>query len=145
MAKVEEANNLELVYTLFCDDVRLEVGNKLSLMGVFQNIMVQQVPVSLIKFAIVNHWQGAGAYLSEVRILTSDRQQPVVVSQPTRFQIAEGGFADNISFFVNVTFPHAGQYWVQTLIDSNLFDEQPLVVSDASTVQGTDDISETIN
>jgi len=43
---------LELLYTLFCDDVRLEVGNKLSFMGVFQNIMVQQLPVSLIKFAI---------------------------------------------------------------------------------------------
>ena len=121
---------LELLYTLFCDDVRLEVGNKLSLMGVFQNIMVQQVPVSLIKFAVVNHWRGEGAHLSEVRILTPDRQHPIVVSQPTPFEIAPGGVADNISFFVNVTFPTAGQYWVQTLVDSNLFHEQQLTVSD---------------
>jgi hypothetical protein len=124
--------NLRLVYTLLCDDVRLEAGNKLSFMGVFQNIMVQQLPISLIKFAVVTHWRGAGAYLSEVRILTPDKQQPIVVSQPTRFEIAAGGFADNISFFVNVTFPAAGQYWVQTLVDSNLFEEQPLVISDAS-------------
>jgi hypothetical protein len=122
--------NLELLYTLFCDDVRLEVGNKLSFMGVFQNIMVQQLPVSLIKFAVVNHWQGEGTHLSEVRILTPDRQHPIVVSQPTSFEITPGGFADNISFFVNVTFPAAGQYWVQTLINSTLFDEQPLTVSD---------------
>jgi hypothetical protein len=40
--------DLKLIYTLFCDDVRLEAGNKLSFMGVFQNIMVQQVPASLI-------------------------------------------------------------------------------------------------
>jgi len=125
-------SNLTLIYTLLCDDVRLEVGNKLSFMGVFQNIMVQQLPVSLIKFAVVNHWRGEGAYLSEVRILTPDKKQPLVVSQPTRFDIAAGGFADNISFFVNVTFPAAGQYWVQTLIDSNLFEEQPLVISEAS-------------
>lgn len=123
---------LKLLYTLFCDDVRLEAGNKLSFMGVFQNIMVQQLPVSLIKFAIVNHWQGQGSYLSEVRILTPDRQQPVVVSQPTRFEIAAGGFADNISFFVNVTFPTAGRYVVQTLIDSNLYEEQMLTVSDVN-------------
>src|SRR6185295_531589 len=123
---------LELLYTLFCDDVRLEAGNKLSFMGVFQNIMVQQVPVSLIKFAVVNHWKGQGSYLSEVRILTPDRKTPVVVSQPTRFEIASGGFADNISFFVNVTFPTAGRYVVQTLVDSNLFEEQTLTVSDAS-------------
>src|SRR6476620_10981692 len=127
-----EPNNLKLLYTLFCDDVRLEAGNKLSFMGVFQNIMVQQLPVSLIKFAVVNHWEGQGSYLSEVRILTPDRQQPVVVSQPTRFEIASGGFADNISFFVNVTFPTAGRYVVQTLIDSNLYKEDLLTVSDVA-------------
>ncbi len=127
--------NLQLLYTLFCDDVRLEAGNKLSFMGVFQNIMVQQLPVSLIKFAVVNHWRGEGNYLSEVRILTPDRRQPVVVSQPTEFAISQGGFADNISFFVNVTFPTAGQYWVQTLVNSNLFEEQRLTISDASEPQ----------
>src|ERR671927_466884 len=129
MSQAGQNDKLELVYTLFCDDVRLEVGNKLSLMGVFQHIMVQQLPVSLIKFAVVNHWRGEGTHLSEVRILTPDKQQPVVVSQPTPFEIAPGGFADNISFFVNVTFPTAGRYVVQTLIDSNLFHEQTLLVS----------------
>ena len=125
-----EPKNLKLLYTLFCDDVRLEVGNKLSFMGIFQNIVVQQLPVSVFKMAIVNHWQGQGSYLSEVRILTPDRQQAVVVSQPTPFEIASGGYADNISFFVNVTFPVSGRYVVQTLIDSNLFEEQMLFVSD---------------
>ena len=130
-----KVGNLELLYTMFCDDVRLEVGNKLSFMGVFQNIMVQQVPVSLIKFAVVNHWRGEGTHLSEVRILTPDRQHPVVVSQPTSFEIAPGGFADNISFFVNVTFPTPGRYLVQTLIDSNLYQEQVLTVSDGTEAQ----------
>ena len=123
-------NQLKLAYTLFCDDVRLEVGNKLSLMGVFQNVMVQQLPVSLFKFAVVNHWTGEGVHLSEVRILSPDRRQPIVVSQPTRFELAQGGFADNVHFFVNVTFPEPGQYWVQTLVDSSLFSEQPLTVVD---------------
>jgi hypothetical protein len=95
-------------------------------------MMVQQLPLSLIKFAVVNHWQGSGSYLSEVRILTPDRQNPIVVSQPTRFEIASGGFADNISFFVNVTFPTAGRYVVQTLIDSTLYQEQLLTVSDVT-------------
>lgn len=128
----ETTKKLKLHYTLFCDDVRLEVGNKLSFMGVFHNIIVQQLPVSVLKLAIVNHWEGQGVYLSEVRILTPDRQHPIVVSQPTRFEIASGGFADNISFFVNVTFPTSGRYVVQTLIDSNLYEEQMLFVSDVS-------------
>ena len=135
MSTEQQKPNLELIYTIFCDDVRLEAGNKLSFMGVFQNIMVQQLPASLIKFAVVNHWRGEGSYLSEVRILTPDRQQAVVVSQPTSFEVGSGGYADNISFFVNVTFPKAGQYLVQTLVNSNLFEEQVLTISDASEAQ----------
>ncbi|HEY0004715.1 MAG TPA: hypothetical protein VGB17_07865 [Pyrinomonadaceae bacterium] len=145
MTVLNQTNNLELVYTIFCDDVRLEVGNKLSYMGVFQNIMVQQLPVSLFKFAVINHWRGDGKHLSEVRILTPDRQTPVIVSQPTPFEITPGGVADNISFFVNVTFPAPGQYWVQTLIDSTLFEELPLMVVDAQPIPLADDVSESVN
>src|ERR1051325_8301411 len=130
-----ETKNLKLLYTLFCDDVRLEVGNKLSFMGVFQHVVVQQVPVSVLKLAVVNHWQGQGSYLSEVRILTPDRQQPIVVAQTTRFEISTGRDADNISFFVNVTFPTVGRYVVQTLIDSTLFEEQTLFVSEVNEAQ----------
>jgi hypothetical protein len=145
MAIAEGNKKLELVYTLFCDDVRLEFGHKLSLMGVFQNIMAQQLPVSLIKFAVVNHWRGEGTHLSEVRILMPNKQQTVAVSQPAPFEIAPDGFADNISFFINATFPVAGQYWVQTLIDSSLYDEQPLIVADARTAQATESISDAVN
>jgi hypothetical protein len=45
---------------------------------------------------------------------------------------------------VNVTFPAPGQYWVQTLVDSNLFDEQPLTVSDGREAQA-DSASEAVN
>jgi len=135
---------LELVYTLFCDDVRLEVGNKLSYMGVFQSIMVPQLPVWLPKLAVVNHWRGDGPHLSEVRILMPDRHEALVVSQPARFEITHGT-ADNISFFVNVTFPVAGQYWVQTLLDSSLFDERVLAVSDQHSIATEEAVSETVN
>jgi len=139
-----EQPKLELVYTLFCDDVRLEVGNKLSYMGVFQSIVVPQLPVWLPKLAVVNPWRGEGAHLSEVRILMPDKQQALVVSQPARFEITHGS-ADNISFFVNVTFPVPGQYFVQTLVDSNLFDERVLIVSDQQLIATEGETSESVN
>lgn len=145
MAQDEEAHKLQLIYTLLCDDVRLEVGNKLSFMGVFQNIVVQQMPVRLFKFAVVNHWQGEGTHLSEVRILTPDRRQSIAFSQPTSFEVGPSGFADNISFFIDVTFPAEGQYWVQTLVNSNLYDEQPLIVATMQMQPGTDEVSEAVN
>jgi hypothetical protein len=131
-----------------CDDVRIEMGNKISLMGIFQNIMVEKLPVSLIKFAVINHWRGEGSHETEVRIVSPDKQNLVVTSQPTSIELAPGGFTDNVSFFVNVVFPSAGTYWVQTIADTVVLDELPLIVTDAANVnasQPPDQVSETIN
>lgn len=143
-----QAQNLQLIYTLLCDDVRIEMGNKISLMGIFQNIMVEKLPVSLIKFAVINHFRGEGNHETEVRILAPDRSNLVVTSQPTSLELAPGGFTDNVSFFVNVVFPSAGTYWIQTIADKVVVDEVPLIVTDAgnmATMQPAEEISETIN
>lgn len=140
--------NLKLVYTLLCDDVRIEMGNKISLMGIFQNIMVEKLPVSLIKFAVINHWQGVGNHETEVRILSPDKSNLVVTSQPTTIELAEGGFTDNVSFFVNVVFPNPGTYWIQTIANAVVLDEFPLMVTDQENldaVRPAEEISETIN
>ena len=139
---------LQLSYTILCDDVRLEVGNKISLMGVFQNIMVERLPISLIKFAVINHWRGEGKYETEIRILSPNRQDVIVSSQATEIELAAGGFTDNVSFFVNVVFPESGTYWVQTLADAVLLDEFQLLVTDSQNLPNTiepENISETIN
>lgn len=143
-----QTQNLKLVYTLLCDDVRIEMGNKISLMGIFQNIMVERLPVSLIKFAVINHWRGEGNHQTEVRILSPDKMNLVVTSQPTAIDLAPGGFTDNVSFFVNVVFPSAGTYWVQTLADTVILEEFPLIVTDSGNMtasQPAEEISETIN
>jgi hypothetical protein len=116
-----------------CEDVRVEINHKLSLMGIFYAIQVAQLPVTLLKIVILNHWSGNGQFLSEVRILTPDRTQPVAVSAPSPFQVPPDGFADNVTIFANVTFPTPGSYVVQSLIDSNVFAEGVLHVTDAQT------------
>jgi hypothetical protein len=140
--------NLELMYTILCDDVRLEMGNRISMMGIFQNIMVEKLPVSLIKFAVVNHWRGLGVHQTEVRILSPEKNNTIVTSQPTNIELVQGGYSDNVSFFVNVVFQTAGTYWVQTLANTVLCEEIPLIVTDAGTVaamQTADEVSETVN
>lgn len=122
--------NLRLHYTIMCEDVRVEINHKLSLMGIFYAIQVPQVPVTLLKLVILNHWSGDGQFLSEVRILSPDRTQPIAVSAPSPFQVPPNGYADNVTIFANVNFPAAGNYVVQSLINSNVFAEQPLQVTD---------------
>jgi hypothetical protein len=100
-------------------------------MGIFYAIQVPQVPVTLLKLVILNHWSGEGQFLSEVRILSPDRTQPIAVSAPSPFQVPLNGYADNVTIFANVNFHAAGNYVVQSLINSNVFAEQPLQVTDA--------------
>lgn len=130
-----QPTNLRLHYTILCEDVRLEINHKLSLMGIFYAIQVPQMPVTLLKMVILNHWSGSGQFLSEVRILTPDRSQPVAVSAPSPFEVPPDGFADNVTIFANVSFPTSGSYVLQTLINSNVFSEQSLVVTDANQPQ----------
>ena len=120
--------NLDLVYTLFCEDVRFEATNHLSLMGVTHQVVVPRLPITMIKFAVVTHWRGEGQYLSEVRILTPDRMSTVAVSQPSSFVVPLDGYSDNVTVFVNLNLQHAGNHIVQVLINSSLFAEKVLPV-----------------
>ena len=135
MSQQPNVPNLKLHYTIMCEDVRLEINHKLSLMGLFYSIQVPQLPVTLLKMVILNHWSGDGQFLSEVRILTPDRSQPVAVSPPSPFQVPPDGYADNVTIFANIAFPTAGNYVVQTLINSNVFAEQALTVTDMNQQQ----------
>ena len=117
----------QLVYSITCDDVRIEMGNKLSLMGLFENIFFQNFPSALLKFAIVNHWVGSGQFETHVKILAPDRKE-VVVSVPSKFSIETNGYADNVTFFTNVSFERTGAHIVQIYIDGNIAAERSLYV-----------------
>ena len=117
----------KLAFSIICDDVRIEMGNKLSFMGVFENIFLPSFPSALVKFAIVNHWQGVGPFETQVKILNPDRRE-VVASVPSKFSIETHGYADNITFFTNVAFDRAGEFAVQTFLDGKVVNERPLYV-----------------
>ena len=124
----ESPKDLRLVYTIVCEDVRIEMTRNLSLMGILHFINVPQLPVTVLKLAVINHWKGAGRYLTEVRILTPDRSRSIVSSQPSPLEVPEFGGADNVTLFTNVTFSEPGAYVVQTLVDSSLYAEHTLPV-----------------
>lgn len=125
---MEKAENLNLDYSVFCEDVRIEASRNLSLMGVTHQIVVPRLPVTMIKFAVLNHWRGEGQFMTEVRILAPDRQQTVAMSEPSGLTVTADGYADNVTVFINTTFYQPGNYIVQTLVNSSLFAERTLPV-----------------
>ncbi|MEP7273826.1 MAG: hypothetical protein ABI882_20165 [Acidobacteriota bacterium] len=135
--------NLDLVYTLFCEDVRFEATNHLSLMGVTHQVVVPRLPITMIKFAVVTHWRGEGQYLSEVRILTPDRMNTVAVSQPSSFVVPADGYSDNVTVFVNLNLQQSGNHVVQVLINSSLFAEKvlPVMLADQQPVAQSEHVN----
>jgi hypothetical protein len=121
--KETETRRAQLLYTIICDDVRVEMGNKLSLMGVLENVFFPSFPSALLKFAIVNHWQGIGDFETQVRLLHPDRRELAVVA-PSRFSIEPNGYADNVTFFTNVGFERTGAYIVQVSLDGRAVAEK---------------------
>ena len=117
----------ELVYSIVCDDIRIEMGNKLSLMGLFENIFFPAFPAALLKFAVVNHWVGVGQFETHVKVVAPDRRD-LVISAPSKFTIENNGYADNVTFFTNVNFDRAGLHTVQVYLDGRLAAERPLYV-----------------
>jgi hypothetical protein len=117
----------QLVYCIVADDVRIEMGNKLSLMGVFENVFLPGFPSILLKFAVINHWEGVGQFETQVKIVNPEKRE-VVTSAPSTFTIENQGYADNITFFTNVAFDRPGQYAVQILIDGKQIAQKRLFV-----------------
>lgn len=122
------ASGLHPHFTLLCDDVRFEAGNRFSLMGVFHSITVAELPLTLLKFAVITYWHGHGTANAAVRILTPDRSEILLASNEAPISLAEDGFTYNLNFFVNAVFQQEGTYWVQTMLDSEVASEVPLAV-----------------
>jgi hypothetical protein len=117
----------QLAYSILCDDVRLEIGNKLSLMGIFENVYLPSFPAMVLRFAVINHWIGAGDYQTQVRVISPEGHE-VTASAQSMFRIEPEGYADNVTFFANVAFERAGRYSIQSFLDGKVVFERPLFV-----------------
>jgi hypothetical protein len=113
----------QLVYSLIADDVRLEVGNKLSVMGIFQNIFLQMLPATVFKFVVVNHWVGNGDHITQLKIVNPLRSKMVAATEPSPFSLSPGGFADNITVFANVVLEEEGPHPIQIYLDGIMIRE----------------------
>jgi hypothetical protein len=116
----------QLSYSLLADDVRLEVGNKLSIMGLFQNIYLPSLPAPMLRFVIINHWIGGGDHFTQIKILSPQHGRIIASTEPSRFSLSPSGFADNITAFANVLFEEEGPHFIQIFLDDQLVHESCL-------------------
>ena len=98
------------------------------MMGVMHILGVHELPIALMKLAVVNRLEGRGTGNVQTQILAPDRSSAVTVSDSALIDLSAGGYMFNMVFFANVVFPEAGTYWVQTFFNSELVSEVPFAV-----------------
>jgi len=118
-----------LNFTLLCDDVRQELGGKISLMGIFENVYANSFPAVHPRLATVNEWaDGLGEFEATLRILSPDRKT-VLRETVTKLKLVNARFKHrDISIHLNLEFREPGTYWIENYLDGILVNSVPLSV-----------------
>jgi hypothetical protein len=124
-----ERTRPDLNFTILCDDIRQELGGKISLMGIFEDIYASRFPAFHSRLAIVNEWSDTtGAFDAMLRILSPDRKT-IIRETASKIKIADARQKQrDISIHLNIEFKEPGTYWIENYIDGVLVNSVPLNV-----------------
>jgi Family of unknown function (DUF6941) len=116
-------------FTIICDDVRQEMGGKLSLMGLFENIYSTKFPAIHPRLAVVTEWsEGKGEFDAKMRLIAPDRKT-VLRETSSRIKLNDVNFRHrDVSVHLNINFKEPGTYWIENLVDNELIHSMPLKV-----------------
>ena len=121
----------DLQSSLICDDVRQERNGKFMLIGLFDAIHAERLPVAFAKMCLVTRWcNGQGVFTQRSQILSTDQKTILAAGKDVQVNLpAQEAAATSIEVFINVTFPESGVYWVEILLDGDLKIRYPLRVN----------------
>ena len=118
---------------IFCDDVRVEAGNKVSYMGVYgPNLIVHSLPTTLLKLCCVFHLRIPATMKPQhvvLRLLRDDQPISEIQVAPTAANEAAERLADEAVGTHAIAFNH-----VVPLV--NLMISQPSVLKAQAVVDG---------
>jgi hypothetical protein len=119
----------DLQCSLLCEDVRQEITGNFILVGVLNVIRVPQVPVTAARLLIFNRWTaGFGEFTQAVRLIAPD-QTTTMGKNELKFSLPDpAAHSVNVAVFGNVTFPAAGIYFVEVLVDDVMKVRYPVPV-----------------
>ena len=119
----------DLQFSVLSDDVRQEITGKFMLIGLFEAIKARRFPVRHPLMFVTNRWcNGQGDFRGQTRIVTGSNET-LVEGKETPFTLASTTSSYTIvERFDRVTFPAAGTYWVEILLDGNLRQRFPLTL-----------------
>jgi hypothetical protein len=121
----------DLQSSLICDDVRQERNGKFMLIGLFDAIHTEKLPTTFAKICLVTRWcSGEGTFTQRSRIIHPDQQTVLAEGKNVQVKLpSTEAAATSVEVFINVSFPSAGTYWVEILLEGDLKIRYPLRVN----------------
>lgn len=122
-----------LQFSVLCDDVRREDNGKFMLLGLFETINANSFPATHRTLFVANRWcKGEGEFIQKIRILDSTDSKPLFQTNEQPFELIDiDSHHTLISRFDNLTFPKAGKYWLEVLLDGELVLNYPIILKKA--------------
>lgn len=112
---------IKLLFAHICDTAFISEGSKtLNVIGIFENIGASNFPAIHPKFSVVSAIQGDAGNYNQTLTITNKQTGLEIgrVSGPSNIT-SPNGKALFISTFVMITFPSAGKYIVNILINDS--------------------------
>lgn len=121
----------DLQSSLICDDVRQERNGKFMLIGLFDAIHAEKLPMTFAKMCLVTRWcSGEGVFTQRSRIIHPDQQTVLAEGKNVQVKLpSPEAAATSVEVFINVAFPVPGTYWVEILLEGDLKIRYPLRVN----------------
>lgn len=121
------------VWSHICDYAAIDANGKAMIVGEFDHIFTQSVPLKYPILYVSTKWNGNDkeTFTHAVRI-TSPSSKQISMSKPVQITIrgnVQGmGNHINIDAFMLVDFPEFGEYAIEILLDGNPIHIMPLTI-----------------
>lgn len=126
-----------LQFSVLCDDVKREDNGKFMLLGLFEAINVREFPATHPVLFVVNRWcKGEGEFTQRIRIVNSQDRKIVFETDEQPFQLQDiDAHHTLVSKFSNLVFSGPGKYWIEILLDGELFLNYPIMLKQVKNEQ----------
>lgn len=117
----------EIEWSLLCDYCLLDVAGKLSIVGIFDQLVAPQVPIQQPALYVVTRWRSEPnqQFTIETRLWTPTEQ---LLQTTGAVAVAPNPAGHNLTInqFVGVTFERPGKYLVELLAENQTIRYYPL-------------------
>ena len=132
----DKASKPNLIYAHICEDVRMEMGDKVSLMGLFDSILAREFPAIHPRLAVVAAWGGGvGEFKSQILLVAPGESHITDLGSANIRLSNEKHVHRHIGIHYNWKIPAPGIYEVRILLDGDLVRTLRLPVEDVRRIQ----------